>query len=94
MRGDGERTRQQTCVESIWQLQSICIYLSSGGKDPDPHRASAPGPRWGLPFLRPHVLTLTLKPGYAAAMQYKYRERNGVVEERAAANHGASGRAS
>jgi len=37
--GDGGWTQQQTCIESIWQLQTVCIYLASGG--------FAPESRWG-----------------------------------------------
>jgi len=44
-----------------------CLYLDSGGFAPDPHRGSAPGPRWGLPSPRPPVPTLTSEPGYTTA---------------------------
>ena len=65
-RGDGGRTRQQTCVKKHLTAAN-CLYISGfWGRCPQtPTGAADPGPRWGTSVLRPPVSTVNSEPGYA-----------------------------
>jgi len=68
----GGRIRQQTCIEKqIFDSYKLSVYIWLLGDPPDPHRSSAPGPRWGRGFCPPtsHVPTPTSEPGYAAGQR-------------------------
>ena len=59
-----------TTRKCVCPLQIVYAYLAcAGGFAPDPHRGSAPGPRWVLPSPRPlcPLPTLPPNPGYATA---------------------------
>jgi len=58
-----------TSQKCVYPLQIVYAYLVLGALSPDPHRDSAPGPRWGLPSPRSPVPTLHPNPGYATDEQ-------------------------
>ena len=69
-RGDGGRTRQQTCVEKHLTAAN-CSYISGFWRLIPQTLTGAPplDPAGGLPSSRPSVPTLTSEPGYATVKQ-------------------------
>ena len=76
------------CLENVFVRCRLHMYIwLLGASPPDPHRGSAPGPRWETSVPRPPVPTLPPNPGYATV-----QDRTAVLVWRISAQRSSAGR--